>query len=273
MWLLLAGSLLSLQFWLPLSLSLLIVTFILAAVHNTLTPVGIAIIIFLSVIAYLSFRFRERRMYRIGLEVVLVLASIALTMHYVPGFNNLKVLDSVDVGPQSAPFTMYYNLDKALIPFLLLACLHTLFKAPSVQPPAAWLWFILILSVPALLVLAVYIGGLQFEQHRPEWIWQFILSNIFFVSLAEEALFRGYLQQRLTGVMSPKIALVITSALFGLLHYAGGVQLIIFAGLAGIIYGLAWMWSGRLWVATLFHFGLNLTHLLFFTYPVYLPRW
>ncbi|HFS3216289.1 TPA: CPBP family intramembrane glutamate endopeptidase, partial [Escherichia coli] len=27
-------------------------------------------------------------------------------------------------------------------------------------------------------------------------------------------------------------------------------------------------WSGRLWVATLFHFGLNLCHLLFFTYPL-----
>lgn len=42
-----------------------------------------------------------------------------------------------------------------------------------------------------------------------------------------------------------------------------------FAGLAGVIYGIAWMWSGRLWVATLFHFGLNLIHLLFFTYPMY----
>ncbi|SQL02415.1 CAAX amino protease [Pseudomonas aeruginosa] len=45
----------------------------------------------------------------------------------------------------------------------------------------------------------------------------------------------------------------------------------LFAGLAGLIYGLAWLWSGRLWVATLFHFGLNLTHLLLFTYPLYRP--
>jgi len=51
--------------------------------------------------------------------------------------------------------------------------------------------------------------------------------------------------------------------------YAGGSLLVIFATLAGLIYGLAWMLSGRLWVAVLFHVGLNLCHLLFFTYPVF----
>ncbi|WP_370552243.1 type II CAAX prenyl endopeptidase Rce1 family protein [Enterobacter cloacae complex sp. I2] len=45
-------------------------------------------------------------------------------------------------------------------------------------------------------------------------------------------------------------------------------MLIIFATLAGVIYGLAWMWSGKLWVATLFHFSFNRVHLLIFTYPV-----
>ncbi|MDF5804597.1 CPBP family intramembrane metalloprotease [Pseudomonas aeruginosa] len=69
----------------------------------------------------------------------------------------------------------------------------------------------------------------------------------------------------------PWPALALASALFGLAHFAGGPLLMLFAGLAGLIYGLAWLWSGRLWVATLFHFGLNLTHLLLFTYPLYRP--
>jgi len=45
------------------------------------------------------------------------------------------------------------------------------------------------------------------------------------------------------------------------------VLLMIFAALAGLIYGLVWHWSGRLWLATAFHFALNMVHLLFFTYP------
>ncbi|EFK1743429.1 CPBP family intramembrane metalloprotease, partial [Escherichia coli] len=126
----------------------------------------------------------------------------------------------------------------------------------------------LFLSVPLILFLAVFLGGLNPEIHFPEWLPEFILANLFFVSLAEESLFRGYIQSRLSEVMSPLVALVVAALLFGLFHYSGGTLLMLFATLSGIVYGLSWMWSGRLWVATLFHFGLNLCHLLFFTYPL-----
>ncbi|EPN2806502.1 CPBP family intramembrane glutamic endopeptidase [Serratia marcescens] len=271
MWLLLASSLLTLQFLLPLALILLLITLIMAIISNTLTPLGAVILVSIAIVSYLITKFRDKKIFHIIAELLLVTSAIGLTMHFLPGFNNLKVLDAVYVGPLSAPFTMYYNLDKALIPFILLACLPTLFKSKPTQPPKRWFWVLLILSIPVLLTFAVYIGGLRFESHNPEWLWQFILANVFFVSLAEEALFRGYLQQRLTNFIPPYVSLIVASFLFGALHYSGGYQLMLFAGLSGVIYGLAWMWSGRLWIATLFHFGLNLTHLLFFTYPIYLP--
>jgi membrane protease YdiL (CAAX protease family) len=72
----------------------------------------------------------------------------------------------------------------------------------------------LVLAVPALLLLAVALGGLRIEPHAPEWFAQFALANIFFVSLAEEALFRGYLQQRLSRIVHPVVALLIASSLW-----------------------------------------------------------
>lgn len=95
------------------------------------------------------------------------------------------------------------------------------------------------------------------------------MANLFFVCMAEEALFRGYLQQRLSQWLGARPALIVAATVFGAAHLAGGMLMVIFATLAGVIYGLAWMWSGRLWVPILFHFGLNLIHLLFFTYPLY----
>lgn len=269
MWFLLAAALAALSFQRYLAIALLFVTMGIAYVQQVLTPFSLAFLLLLALLAFLHWKFRTIRTVATVGEVLLVIAAIALFLHLIPGFHNVKALDKVLVGPHSPPFSMYFNVDKALIPFVLLAALPSLFvvKVPTCQP--VWRWILLILSIPALLFLAVALGGLRIELHHPQWLWQFILANLFFVSLAEEALFRGYLQQRLSRWLGSIPALIATAAIFGLAHMAGGVLMVIFAGLSGIIYGVAWMWSGRLWVATLFHFALNLTHLLLFTYPVY----
>lgn len=128
---------------------------------------------------------------------------MGLFLHLLPGFANPRILDKAVVGPQSLPFTMYFNFDKALVPFLLLACLPSLFRDEARAPGRPWYWLLLVAAVPALLLLAVGVGLLRPELHAPAWLWQFVLANLFFVSLAEEALFRGYLQQRLGQWLGP----------------------------------------------------------------------
>lgn len=268
MWYLLALSLLVLQFSKKYSVILLMLTAAVGAYTQVLDWQALAFLAALAVIAGAYSQFSNRLLH-IFLEILLVLASVALMLHLIPGFHNLNVLQGVKVGPESAPFSMYYNFDKALVPFVLLICLKSLFITHARPNTKPWHWLVLVVAVPALLMVAVALGGLKLEPHHPQWLFQFVLANIFFVSLAEEALFRGYLQQRLSTVMHPVLALVIASLLFGGMHFAGGPLLVIFATLAGLIYGLAWMLSGRLWVAVLFHVGLNLCHLLFFTYPVW----
>ena len=268
MWILLALSLLALQFHKKISLGLLFITVVMGAVNGTLDWRALTFLGVMALIAFAYVRVSHSRAGRYCLEALLVAGAIGALLHAIPGFHNLKVLDSVSVGAASSPFTMYYNFDKALVPFMLLVCLKSLFVTKPAYQPAKPYWLLLILAIPALLMVAVYLGGLKLEMHRPVWFFQFMLANIFFVSLAEEALFRGYLQQRLSGLIHPVLALLISAAIFGAVHYAGGTLLVIFAALAGVIYGLAWMWSGRLWVAVAFHVGLNVIHLLFFTYPM-----
>ncbi len=272
MWYFLATSLAVLTINKPLAYILLGFTVILGWFNQTLATTAIILMIFIAATWFALRNAVERYSgLRYIMEAFYVLIALMLVMHLLPGFHNLKVLDTVPVGPQSAPFTMYYNFDKAIVPFVLMACTGKLFVTESPCKTGILGWGILILSVPALLMLAVVLGGLRYEPHLPEWLPQFALANIFFVSLAEEALFRGYLQQRLSQVVHPLAALIITAFAFGIMHYAGGLLLVIFAALSGIIYGLAWMWSGKLWVAVLFHFMLNCVHLLFFTYPFYSP--
>ncbi|MFP1495588.1 hypothetical protein ACLB1Q_01750 [Escherichia coli] len=91
------------------------------------------------------------------------------------------MLKSVTVGPQSTPYTMYFNFDKALVPFLLVLCTASLFKKEVKSEVLLWKWGALLLSVPLILFLAVF-GGLKPEIHFPEWLPEFILANLFFVS-------------------------------------------------------------------------------------------
>ncbi|ELY4673381.1 CPBP family intramembrane metalloprotease [Cronobacter muytjensii] len=273
MWYLLATSLAALSFNRYLAYLILAATSFIGWKDKILELPALMLIV--AIVAgglFVGLRPVKNRVHNYWIEGVCVLVAIALVLHLFPGFNNPKVLNAVIVGPQSIPFSMYYNFDKALVPFVLLTGLSTLFVTTPVMKAGKFAWCGLVIAVPVLLMIAVMLGGLKVELHTPAWFAQFAIANIFFVSLAEEALFRGYLQQRLTQLVHPVAALLITSIAFGLMHYAGGVLLIVFASLSGIIYGMAWMWSGRLWVATLFHFGLNCIHLLCFTYPMLNPH-
>lgn len=266
-WLLLAFALFLLGFHRTLALIILALTTLSAFITDVITWQALPVILSLILLSLAYSRYKTHSFIRIAIILTLIIIAGGLTFHFISGFNNLRYLSHSPLGLHSAPFSFYFNADKALLPFILLIFIPTLFKRSPLKAASRFQWAILIIAIPALLLLAVALGGLAIEFHFPPWLPAFILANLFFVSLAEEALFRGAIQQYLSCYLPPYIALLIAAILFGLAHFSGGTLLMIFATLAGLIYGLAWMWSGRLWVATAFHFALNLTHLLFFTYP------
>jgi len=272
MWYCLAASLFFLPFYRRVSLGLLVISLGLGISNQTLQFPAIGALVAMGAAACFCYKQRTRNVAGTVAEALLFLSAIALMLHLVPGFNNLPIVSGVRVGPESAPFTFYYNFDKALIPFVLLGCLPTLLKRPSAPPANRLWWLVLLLSMPTLLLIATLAGGLRVEPHYPAWLGSFVLANLFFVSLAEETLFRGYVQQRLSLRVGNVRALLMTAVLFGLAHAPGGAMLVFFATLVGVIYGLAWLWSGRVWVSTLVHFAFNLLQLLFFTYPFWLHQ-
>lgn len=196
---------------------------------------------------------------------IIVWVSV-LYLHYLSGFYAYKVLDLVVSGAESQPFSMYLNIDKPLGAFtLFLLC-------PAMLVPRRRFNSVGVLFAVLLLILVLPLGcifGLiHWEFSWPAWWWLFALNNLMITSVAEEALFRGFLFSELEKRFGWRIALVVSSVVFGLAHFSGDGYLAIVATLAGLGYGLTYYFSGRLWVAVLAHFLLNFSHLIFMTYPL-----
>lgn len=208
---------------------------------------------------------KTKPVYYLGWSVVIIWC-VMLFVHLIPGFNNLQVLDKVTAGPLSAPFSMYLNLDKPLALFALFLAYPFLLESEAkgrVKPA-----LLVMIPLLSLLPIAAMLGALKPELSLPSWWWLFALNNLILTCVAEEALFRGFVQQSLSHRFDWRLGLVIASILFGLAHFAGGPLLIAFATLAGLGYGLVFHFTGRLWCAVLAHFLFNFCHLVFFTYPI-----
>ncbi|MBL9042585.1 MAG: CPBP family intramembrane metalloprotease [Myxococcales bacterium] len=86
-----------------------------------------------------------------------------------------------------------------------------------------------------------------------------VVSQLLVVALPEEFFFRGYLQQRLSEVMSVQRAWLLQAALFALGHYLvtfHPASLLVF--FPGLLFGLLRLSSGSVLAGTLFHATCNL---------------
>jgi membrane protease YdiL (CAAX protease family) len=204
--------------------------------------------------------------------VIFLFMAVALSHHMLPGFNNLIVFDKVQFSPDSAPFTMYLNFDKTVVGIFIY--LFLLKKRESAWHKKDSLITIntFAILIASMLPLALATHYVRIDPKLPPQTWLWALNNLFFVCVAEESLFRGLIQGGLANLV-PNIfrwkwlPLVVSSLLFGLDHYEGGLPYILLAAFAGVFYGYAYWKTNKIKSSIFVHFGLNLTHFLFFSYP------
>jgi hypothetical protein len=233
---------------------------------------GVAAVLFYLALA-LSARSSERAWLRIPLLVLTGVFALLLAVHRLPGFHNPVLADHVQVSAGALPFTLYANFDKAVAGIVLVG----VFCAP-IRARAGWLPM-LRRTLPVLLAtLVVVLGaGMALGVVRPDVKWTaltpwFLANNLLVTCVTEEAFFRGFLLGGLARVMAgwrfgTAVAVVVSTVLFGLVHWPGGPLLVVFATLAGLGNAAAYLRSGRIEGAILTHFALNAVHFIAFTYP------
>jgi len=250
----------------------LVITLMTAFFYNAINITGTIVIVVLLALSYFA-KTSSHQILRHTCTTLVIILCIALAAHLLPGFNNLLVLDNVEKGTHSIAFSMYLNLDKPMILFVLLCLQPTILqnKNQALCFKKLNTWQVIAIICTAMIVifsLAASLSLIKIDVGLPSWWWVFALNNLILTCVVEEVFFRGFIQQQLGQKFNELIALVIASLLFGLAHFAGGLGYILVAILAGFLYGFIYQSTGKIRYAILGHFGLNILHLWLFTYPM-----
>ena len=213
----------------------------------------------------------SRTLRGVALAVVLAI-SAGLLAHVIPGFANPRALDAVQLSGDSLPYTKYLNFDKGVAGLLLLGLVAPQRTARRSSVPVAPLLARFALVAAVVLAATVATGFARWDPKLPAWWMLWTWSMVFLTALPEEAVFRhlvqGGLQDWLGGTTRARwTALAVSSVIFGLVHLAGGWTYVALATLAGLGYGWIYGASGSIAASILAHTGLNLIHLLLFSYP------
>ncbi|MBG7622276.1 CPBP family intramembrane metalloprotease [Herbaspirillum sp. AP02] len=260
---------------LPPWLLLLVLAVAVALLNGQVNVVGVVGLLLLGVSAWragCTHHAQHAWQTDIWLAPVIVL-SLLLAMHRWPGFLNPLVLPRQAITPGALPFMLYANLDKGAAGLLLLALL-----APRCHARKQWQTTLRRALLPGLLtIVVVMLSGWLLGMVRPEAKWPpfaatFLAINLLLTVVAEEAFFRGLIQQRLQLVLhtlrgGQLLAVVVSAVLFGAAHLGGGMVYAALASVAGLGYAVVFQRSGRIEAAIAVHFALNAVHFLGFTYP------
>jgi membrane protease YdiL (CAAX protease family) len=200
---------------------------------------------------------------RIAAKIALVLLALALALHRVPGFDPVFWLAGFG---RDGVRPLVWQFDKAAAGLLILGLVGA---RSGNMPWQRWL--------PAVVAGALVMTGLALLASLAQWSPERVLgfaawavANLLIVALAEEAFFRGLLQNGLRCLLASRtthagtIAMFIAAVIFGLTHLPWGVGFACAAMLAGLFYGAAFR-AGGLIAAVLAHaltnaFIVLLTH-------------
>lgn len=250
----------------PLWLISLTVFFVLALIYKRASLFSLVYTVVFGSTIY--FFYQKNNLYLFFLVIAL---SVPLYFHFsILEFDNFKYLNNITLTSNSTPYSLYFNLDKTLIGIFIIGFSFRCSKIDFLS--FSKLFFInLLFMICIFTVLPTIIGYSKFEMKLPYFTPVWILVNLFSTCVAEEALFRRFIQHNINSSLKGKIAvfasILIASILFGLSHYKGGIVYIALASLAGVFYGYIYHKTKRIESSILLHFIFNLIHFLFFSYP------
>ncbi|NGX39844.1 MAG: hypothetical protein KR126chlam1_01178 [Chlamydiae bacterium] len=218
-----------------------------------------------------------RGLLRFILFAVTVVLSLGLIINYFPGFHEWTILEKTQISPDALPFSLRFGFAKPFIGFFVLAWSIPLVK--NIKEFERVIKVALPLTVGGIaimILLSLFSGLIHWDPKFPTIFWFFAINNLILVSVIEEAFWRGFFQRELfrwfggRSLLAGSGAVVLTSLAFAALHWwwAPSIPFLGLVFVASLIYGSIYQITKAIEASIFCHWLFNLTHFLFFTYPV-----
>ena len=212
----------------------------------------------------------------VGRLVVIAIAfiiSIALLGHFFPGFHNWKLGENLQISKDAYPYSLYLNFDKPFIGFFPLAISIPLLSRMHLRSVILKTIALTALGVMILMVLALYLHLIEIDLKLPHISAIWLIANLFFVTIPEEAFFRGFLQREISEYLNAKwsgtFSVIVVSLLFALLHFTfvRDLSYLSLTFIASLIYGGVYQATRSIESSIFCHYLFNVVHFFCFTYP------
>lgn len=256
--------------------SFLILAFALGYMAKLVTPVALLPVGGL-LILHTLLKGEIRGLARFVLAALAVAISLGLMVRWFPGFSEWAIADRITVSPGAASFSLYLNFSKPFIGIFVLAVGFPLIRNPKqlMQVMKAAIPLTLC-AVVLMIILALFSGLVRFDPKLPPIFWFFLVQNLIFVSIIEEAFWRGFVQKELfrafggRGLLASISAILLTALSFAALHYfwVPSAAFLSLVFVAGILYGMIYQYTRTLEASIFAHWSFNVVHFSLFTYPV-----
>lgn len=253
----------------------LVLAFALAYIEKIITPIALAPIGALLGLHTLL-KGDIRGLARFVLVVITFVISLGLLIHYFPGFNNISILQNVQISKNAYPYSLYLNFDKPFVGIFVLAVgfplISNLRDLKSVMKIALPL---IIGGIAIMIILATYSGMVKWDPKFRQIFWFFMVQNLLFVCVIEAAFWRGFIQREFfrwfgeKGFLASIGCVLLTAFLFAATHYlwVPNIPFLTLVFIAGIIYGSIYQYTKALEPSIFCQWLFNMTHFLLFTYP------
>lgn len=208
--------------------------------------------------------FYKKRQMRLISFICILAFSTLFKWHAIPGMPRLFFTENFAL-----------SLDSTLVGLIPL-CFFVPLGGKNVWKVTCTQGLLFSLTGIALMILpALFFKIVRFAPALPSYPALRYANQLFFVVTTEEAFYRGFMQKelptflcQLTKKQAQFVSYFVTTLFFTLVHWFWVSQalMLVFVFLAGGLYGLVYLKTGRLESAMLCHFLLNGIHMTFFSY-------